>query len=1090
MTRNRPVRAPWRAAVLIVLACAAVASAQNRIAPWPQPGTYRPTVEERSTLPADIVQQVRQPALDLNAILAEDDKLAEEGGAPRYAIPRPVRLSPRTDGLWEQLDADTLLWRLRITVEDAVSINLGFSRFVMPEGGRLMLYSFDMRHVLRPYTHEDNADHGELWTPPVAGGDLMIEVTVPASLATLLELELTSVNVGYRPFMIPPELQDLGAPRSGACNVDVMCPQGDPWRDQIQAVGVISTGGSRFCTGFMVNNTSNNLVPYFMTANHCGINSGNAASLVVFWNYQNSFCRPPGSQASGQPGDGSLSQNQSGSTFRAAASVSDFTLVQLTANPNPAWNVGFAGWDRQDRFPPSGSCIHHPNTDEKRITLYDIAVRPDRPTHGSSWGCSPFPGPGDGTHIKVYWSLAVTEPGSSGSPLFDEFKRVIGQLHGGASACGQTGDNLSDCYGRIWRSWTGNGTAATRLSDWLDATNTGALNTDTLLSGGLSVSPTIGTTHIGIVGGPFTNNPTNYAINNQTANAANYSVSIVGGGTAPLLLNGGPGPLNGTVPAGGPSAGVAVSLDASANSLPAGIYTTTVRFQDTTNNLTMDRIHTLEVGQTGFNTTPANGLSAGGPVGGPFTATQVYTLTSTQPTPVTIQIAANQPWISINGGAGPVNINLNGTGDNTAVTIGYSAAANSLAAGLYNGQVSFTNLSGGNNGNTTRAVQLDVGRYTYTATDVPQNINDNSTITSVVNVTDAYCIGDVNVQVDITHTYIGDLIVEVISPAGTIVRLHNRTGGSADDIHRLYDDGVTNPDGPGALADFIGENVQGNWTLRVSDNAGQDVGTLDGWQLKIAAGGGSCAPPQLVYSWPLDTNPGWSADAGPGGSGPNGNGWAWGVPNNSGGTCGTGRLNPTSGFTGSNVYGYNLIGCYTNSLSPTRWLTTTAIDCTGLSNVKLKFRRWLGIESATYDKAYIEMSTNGTSWTPVWTHAGGSFSEQAWTQQTYNLIGADNQPTVYLRWGIGPTDSSVTYQGWNIDDIEIWAIVPDTCVGVTVGDVNDDGDVNGGDIAGFTATVLNPGGATQHALCASDASGGGGVTLDDVQPFVDILLAP
>jgi len=53
-----------------------------------------------------------------------------------------------------------------------------------------------------------------------------------------------------------------------------------------------------------VNNVRQDLKPYFMTANHCGITSGNAASLVVYWNYQNSTCRPPGSPASGNPGNG------------------------------------------------------------------------------------------------------------------------------------------------------------------------------------------------------------------------------------------------------------------------------------------------------------------------------------------------------------------------------------------------------------------------------------------------------------------------------------------------------------------------------------------------------------------------------------------------------------------------------------------------------------------------------------------------------------------------------------------------------------------------------------------------------------------
>ena len=117
-------------------------------------------------------------------------------------------------------------------------------------------------------------------------------------------------------------------PLSGACNNDVVCPEGDPWRDEIPSVAAISTGGSLFCTGFMVNNTAQDQKPYFMTAYHCGISSGNAASLVVYWNFETSTC-------GGTP-DGSLSDFQTGSFFRSRYSPSDFALVELDSAPDPA----------------------------------------------------------------------------------------------------------------------------------------------------------------------------------------------------------------------------------------------------------------------------------------------------------------------------------------------------------------------------------------------------------------------------------------------------------------------------------------------------------------------------------------------------------------------------------------------------------------------------------------------------------------------------------------------------------------------------------------------------------------------------------
>jgi len=237
--------------------------------------------------------------------------------------------------------------------------------------------------------------------------------------------------------------------------------------------------------------------------------------------------------------------------------------------------------------------------------------------------------------------------------------------------------------------------------------------------------------------------------------------------------------------------------------------------------------------------------------------------------------------------------------------------------------------------------------------------------------------------------------------------------------------------------------------------------------------------PQLVYSWPLDTNPGWTT-AGQ---------WAFGQP------TGGGSYNhdPTSGYTGTKVYGYNLNGDYTNNL-PATYLTTAPIDCSGLSGVQLKFRRWLGVESNnSYDEATVEVS-NGGSWTVVWraTGTGGAVSDSSWQLQTFDISAiADHQANVRVRWGMGPTDASVTYPGWNIDDIEIWGIPPGTdCTGIALGDVNFDSAVNGRDIAAFVAVLLDPGAASAAERCAADIDGVCGVALEDVPLFIELLLTP
>ena len=425
----------------------------------------------RDLVAVEALPAVELPRINLGAVLKEDAERELEGLPPRFAIPIEVKLSPESSGLWENLDPATLLWRLRIRAAGATSLNLGFGRCRLSAKAALHVYSRDLTHVVRPFTAEDNEPHGELWTPVVGTDDLVVELVIPLEELDELELEVSQIGRGYRGFGAPTTELVL----SGSCNVDVVCPQGDPWELEIPSVGVISTGGSTFCTGFLVNNLRQDLKPYFMTANHCGINAGNAASLVVYWNFENTTCRPPGSPQSGGPGDGSLAQFNTGSFFRAASSASDFTLVELDDAINPAFDVSWAGWDATGANGTSAIAIHHPNTDEKRISFEND------PTTTTSYLGEAVPG--DGTHVRITdWDLGTTEPGSSGSPLFNQLHRVIGQLHGGFASCSS---QTSDWYGRFSVSWNGGGTNSTRLKNWLDPDNSGTLVIDSVSLGTL-----------------------------------------------------------------------------------------------------------------------------------------------------------------------------------------------------------------------------------------------------------------------------------------------------------------------------------------------------------------------------------------------------------------------------------------------------------------------------------------------------------------------------------------------------------------------------------------------------------------------------
>ncbi len=412
----------------------------------------------------------RLPPIDNDELLNEDALAAGPGVPVRFALPVAVKIDPFGYGSWETLADGSMQWRLVVSSPGAKNLNFGFTRYRMPAGGELRIYSLDKEQSIRPFTAADNKAHGQLWTPILPTDEAVLEVNLPADGYRSLELDLSQIGHGYRTFG--------EAFESGSCNVDVVCPEGDGWRDEIRSVAVIGTGGSTFCTGFMVNNTANDLRPLFMTANHCSI-AGSAPSLVVYWNFENSICRPPGSAASGGPGDGSLAQFQTGSTLLANSSPSDFTIVELDSAPNDAWNVRWAGWDRTGNVSPSAVAIHHPSTDEKRISFEN------QPTSTTSYLGTATPG--DGTHVRITdWDLGTTEPGSSGSPLFNSDHRIIGQLHGGFAACG---NDSSDWYGQVAVSWEGGGTPATRLRDHLDPGGSGVMFLDGRDATAIAVAP-------------------------------------------------------------------------------------------------------------------------------------------------------------------------------------------------------------------------------------------------------------------------------------------------------------------------------------------------------------------------------------------------------------------------------------------------------------------------------------------------------------------------------------------------------------------------------------------------------------------------
>jgi hypothetical protein len=218
--------------------------------------------------------------------------------------------------------------------------------------------------------------------------------------------------------------------------------------------------------------------------------------------------------------------------------------------------------------------------------------------------------------------------------------------------------------------------------------------------------------------------------------------------------------------------------------------------------------------------------------------------------------------------------------------------------------------------------------------------------------------------------------------------------------------------------------------------------------------------PEIVYEFNMDQDPLWTMEGG----------WAYGVPTGLGGEHGA--PDPTGGATGDHVLGYNLDGDYPNNMVEEN-VTSTPIDCTDLTRTSLHFQRWLGVEGSSFDHAYFKVSTDGNTWETIYSNQN-SVADDTWSAQNYDIsMIADGSPTLYLRWTMGTTDGSYTYCGWNLDDIQVWGVLPDE--NLCPADVDGDGMV---DMSDFTT------------LCTSWHEGGvnfNGITNTDLLNLLGVL---
>tara|TARA_R110002072_G_scaffold4095_1_gene28947 strand:+ start:7345 stop:8952 length:1608 start_codon:yes stop_codon:yes gene_type:complete len=387
---------------------------------------------------------------NIAALKAEDAIVDETKTGPwRFGFNNYTDLNFDNSGSWMELPDGGKLWQLFITCENALTVNLTFEDLKIPEGNELYVFnpekSFILGKFLKKHIYE-----GQLGTELVPGSDVIVEYYVaPENRNVSKSLTIATVTHGYR---TAGAFQEKAFGSSGSCNMNSICPDGDPIREEIRATIMLVSGSNGFCTASMINNTLNNGRPYVLTANHC---YSNPASWIFRFNWASSTCVNPGSSPS--------FESLSGAVLRARRTPSDFCLVEITGGliggtvPN-SYNTYFPGWESADVPATTSHCVHHPSGDIKKLA-FDDAAAVSANGMGSSEANSQW---------EVEWDRnTTTEQGSSGSPLFNQAGRIIGQLWGGGASCG----NLSapDYYGKLSYSWDPAGSDSTnQLKYWLD----------------------------------------------------------------------------------------------------------------------------------------------------------------------------------------------------------------------------------------------------------------------------------------------------------------------------------------------------------------------------------------------------------------------------------------------------------------------------------------------------------------------------------------------------------------------------------------------------------------------------------------------
>ncbi len=420
-------------------------------------------------------QTILLPSLDNSFEQARADSIAKKNCTNcennYYGRGLDVSIDIKRQGQLEILEDGSKLWLLKVTSPTAYGLQFYFDKYKVPKGASLYLFNENKSMVLGGFTSDNNPKDEnkaiQFGTQYIGGGTVFIEYHEPAWVHFEGEVSITKAIHIFEDIFLK-----SGGPwgNSGDCNINVSCPEGIGWEKEINSVALILGYNpidrlAGWCSGALINNTSEDGRALFLTAKHCidgdvEIDSRYDYNTWLFlFNHQTANCNSNGSDVSSYTGEsvyGAFILAEDG----LGSPTSDYLLLDLNISESGLADFGacYAGWSLSSSPQGPFTGIHHPGGDVKKTSIANTID--DYST----------------THWEVNWDLGTTEPGSSGSPLFNKNHQIIGQLHYGKKPAG-----ADDChpdkitgYGKITKSWAEGG-----FSYWLDPDNTGQTSVDT-----------------------------------------------------------------------------------------------------------------------------------------------------------------------------------------------------------------------------------------------------------------------------------------------------------------------------------------------------------------------------------------------------------------------------------------------------------------------------------------------------------------------------------------------------------------------------------------------------------------------------------